>query len=269
MNKLLLPLLSLGLLCSAHASDFAINGEQCDLNLNHDLHVNQQTFSVSDGERQLYRFDQGQLYVEQKPIHLSEEQRQALERFQQELMESSEELVALVDEGLALAAMALEEVFAELSQWGVEQPDSNGLMQKVQQRVHGEMQDGKGGYTLSQSSLNSMDEELDKAIEDEIEQVVSQSVGSMLMMLGSAIANGEGESFEAKMESFGRSMEAMGERIEQQVGSHAEQIEQQAQGMCERWMALDEQEQQLQRIIPEINAYDLIVSGDPDLAWLR
>ncbi|MBY5992613.1 YggN family protein [Ferrimonas balearica] len=242
---------------------------QCDLSLNFDLSLTPEQLVVSDGDEELYRIRGDRLWVRGQEVELDSEQRQLVRDYHAEMERQVPEVLALVDDSLLLAGEALDAVFTELAEIGVDPGQGSRIMDTIRDKVAQRMHADDGTYHLGAQSVDKLGEDLDSELESQIEEVVAQSVGSLLMALGDAMANGTGEDFEQKMEAFGNRMERMGEQLETQLEAKASLIEERAESLCQEWMALDQLEQQMQRSIPQMAEFDLVVQGDPDLAWLR
>lgn len=244
-------------------------GDECELSLNYDVELERNLLRVSDEGELLYRIEGDRLWVRGKEVELNREQQAMVQDYYAEMERQLPKVVDLANDALKLAGSALDAVFTELSEFGVSPDQGSDIMGTIQDKVNASMRTDNGGYRLGANSLDSLSDELDQALESEIEEVVSKSVGGILMALGQAMSEGENGDFEQRMEDFGQRMERMGERIEAEMEVQAEALEQQANALCEEWLVLDEMEQQLQRNIPEMAEFDLVVHGDPDLAMLR
>ncbi len=244
-------------------------GDECELSLNYDVELERNRLQVSDDGETLYRIEGDRLWVRGKEVQLNDEQRAMVQDYFAEMERQLPKVVDLATDALNLAGSALDAVFSELAEFGVSPDQGSEIMTGIQQKVEASMRTENGGYRLGANALDSLGNELDEVMENEIEEVVSKSIGGVLMALGQAMSEGENGDFEQRMEDFGQRMERMGERIEAEMEVQAAALEQQANALCDEWLALDKLEQQLQRHIPEMAEFDLVVQGDPDLAMLR
>jgi len=100
------------------------------------------------------------------------------------------------------------------------------------------------------NELTSRDADgLSQELESEIESLIKESSGHMMVLIGKMMLKGEGgmKDFEQQMEAFGESMEARGE-----------QLEKSANAMCGKMERLEALETQMQEQIPAIAAFDLL-----------
>ncbi|MBY6186377.1 YggN family protein [Marinobacter hydrocarbonoclasticus] len=253
---------------SAESSGYQL-GDSCDLSLNYDIELNREQLIVSDEGNTLYKIRGDQLWVRGEAISLDSSQRQLVRDYHAEMERQLPKVIELAGDALNLAGRALDAVFTELSEFGLDPNQGSEIMESIERKVNASMRTEDGGYRLGANSMDTFGDELDQALESEIEEVVSQSVGGMLVALGQAMTEGDSSDFEQRMEDFGSRMERMGERIESEMDAQAQVLEERATELCEEWMVLDELEQQMQRTIPEMAEFDLVVQGDPDLAMLR
>lgn len=98
------------------------------------------------------------------------------------------------------------------------------------------------------------------AIGPAIEQAVSESVGAMLVAVGTSLQDGEG-SFTERMEAFGERMERLGEEIEQRVEPQVEHLEAQADVLCAELQVLALREAAMKRRVPELAGLRILERG--------
>ncbi|WP_298444854.1 DUF2884 family protein [uncultured Ferrimonas sp.] len=249
----------------AFGAQIDVDGNQCQVELNYDLQVSPQQLVISDKQQTLYHFEDGQLLVDGQKVALTPEQRYQLEQFQQQLLIGSKDLVAIVNSALSLAADVISQVFQELN---IDSDTPEQLMASLQQEVAKAVSAEDGSYQLLSQSFDQAGDEIGEAVESQMEQLMSEGIGQLLMSLGESMSNGEG-SFEQRMENFASSMENMGERIEQQVELRADNLEVQAEQLCSQWQKLDLQEQRIHDLVPQLQPYELVTAEQNELAFLR
>ncbi|WP_169628083.1 DUF2884 family protein [Ferrimonas senticii] len=247
------------------AVDFDFSNQHCQMALGHDVQVSPTKLVISDTQQQRYRFEQGQLYVDGQAVQLTPQQRQQLQQFQQRLLDGSQELLALVNDALTLAAGVISGIMQEFQ---LEQDQPDQWLAKLQQHIEGGLSVNDGEYHLTAAGIDSSGEQLGDAIGAEIEQAITSNIGQLLITVGQSLSDGEG-SFEQRLEAFAQSMEQMGERIEQQVEQQGQQLEQRGQQLCDQWQQIQQQESQLHQALPQLKAYPIIDVADNELTWLR
>ena len=100
-----------------------------------------------------------------------------------------------------------------------------------------------------------IEQQFDENFEQAVEQAMVQSIGSVLMALGSQMVSSGGD-----MDEFEQRMERMGEQIEQRVELQAANIEQRADTLCHSFSELAEQEAQLVSMVPELSDFQLLIT---------
>ncbi|MBY6017656.1 YggN family protein [Halomonas denitrificans] len=265
VRSVMLVLALLGFGAAAEPSQFNI-GDECELSLSYDIELERDSLEVSDAGESLYRIQGDQLWVRGKSVDLDASQRTLVRDYHAEMERQLPKVLELVNDALMLVGSVLDTVFTELSDFGLDPSQGTDVMARIQDKVDASMRTENGGIRLSANAMDDFSNELDQALESEIESVISASMGGMLMALGQAMSDGDAEQ---RLEDFGTRMERMGERIETEMDAQANVLEQRANAMCGDWQQLDKLEQQMQRQIPELAEFDLVVKGDPELAMLR
>lgn len=247
---------------AANASDI-----NCDINFNHDLIVSENSLEVRDEGKVLYRFDGHNLLVDGKTVDLSSQQYNSMVAFQSQFYDQMPATMAVIEEALAVAGVAVDAVVEHLSQMDIDMSMLEGFMDELSQSITEHIQQDDGSYRLVSGDFDNFGVGYEGELEQQIEAAVSQSIGSIMMQMGSAMVNGEGETFASQMEAFGERMETMSAQIEQEVAQRERSLEQDANQLCMNWQELDKLEQEMQKQIPELKAFDLIQSSDNELAY--
>ncbi|EDQ01763.1 DUF2884 family protein [Shewanella benthica] len=108
------------------------------------------------------------------------------------------------------------------------------------------------------STQSSLEDTFGEEFEQEVEQLVKNSIGTMMINLGSEMLSGDGDSFEQKMQAFGQKMENVSQDIEQQMEVQAQDLKARADKMCDNLQNLIALEQKLRIAVPELEKYPLI-----------
>ncbi|QIZ75714.1 DUF2884 family protein [Ferrimonas lipolytica] len=249
----------------AMATELEFGDNQCEVNLNYDVNVSSERLQVIEQQQTLYEFDGTVLRVGEQTITLTDEQRLQLERFQQQLLQGSSDIVALATEAIIMATEVLAEIYTELN---IDSNTPEQLMMALQQQLDTAISADHGSYHLASQSLESATTEMEAVIETHVEKIATEGIGQLFMSMGKAMSDGEG-SFEQRMTDFGQSMEQMGERIEQRVEQSSTKMEAQGQRLCEQWQRLDLQEQRVRDLVPQLQQYNLVTAEQNKLAFLR
>ena len=100
---------------------------------------------------------------------------------------------------------------------------------------------------------SGFNEGFDDELSEEIESLVSRSVGRLMIALGTQMLFGDGDS-----EAFEQRMEAFGEELEQQMELKAEHIEEKADELCDTLIAVESSESKLRYSIPELKNFNML-----------
>ena len=251
-TKIALTLTAL-LSTSAFAHDSDGRHNSCDININQSIKVTPAYVQILDGDKSLYRItDDSRLYAQGKRIHLNSEQQALVDEYHDLMQELAPQVAHLVTQGLDMAKDAVEQVFTEL--FGDEtqlQDKVQTIVAKFEDRIAPLIDEEAGEYYLPKDEIANGGEDLSREIESEVETLMKESAGHMMVLIGKMMLKGEGgmEDFEQKMEAFGESMEARGEALEKS-----------AEAMCVKMEKLEVLETKMQKEIPEIAAFDLLKS---------
>ena len=130
------------------------------------------------------------------------------------------------------------------------------LMNSVQSRFDEVAYRDGDTFTLAKDNVNGIDEAFGEEFEQEVEELVARSMGSILAMVGEAMTNGEGN-FVERMERFGTRMESLGDRVERDMENMGAHLEAASAEVCMDVLHVASLEQGLRKDIPELESYEL------------
>lgn len=259
--KMLIPLVAaLAVTTAVVAGDNAYSPDNCetDISLKYGVSVNPDGVRVFDEDRTLYTMaDEGRLWIEGNEVDLTETQRRQIADYAAEVSKLIPEIVNLISGALGVAGsslgIAFGEIFGHDSAISVEM---ESLMDSVQARFDDVAYRDGDTYTLAEDNVNGIDEAFGEEIEQELEDLVARSVGSILGMVGKAMTSGEG-SFAERMERFGMQMENLGDKLEQDMENMGAHLEAASAEVCMDVRHVASLEQGLRQEIPELESYEL------------
>ncbi|UCX06586.1 DUF2884 family protein [Shewanella glacialimarina] len=259
-QKLLTGLVFSGLIFTAGAftpamAKMSLKDQSCNVTLNYDVTVEPKSLKVSEKGLEKYRIDVGQLFVEGKAVNLSAQQQKLLTQYSDEVSRQVPEVIDLVGEVVGLATQAVTMAMTPLlGDAAGSQIDK--LMNGIEQRID-TMAYQHGDKFFIGSTESSLEETFNDEFEQEMENIISNSIGSLMMSMGSQIMSSEGGSFEEKMNAFAIKMENVGKDIELQMESQSEALEARADKVCGDFEQLMVLENQLRKDIPQLAPYKL------------
>lgn len=229
--------------------------ERCEVALNYDVMVEPKKLVMSEKGTEKYRIEADKLFVEGKQVNLTDKQKKLVTQYADEVSSQVPEVIEVMNEAVALASQAVSMALTPLM------GDAAGIkldemMVGVQKRVDS-VAYKKGGRFYLGATKDSMQSTFNDEFEQEMEQIVQNSIGAIMMNLGGQIMSGGGENFEAKMDAFSKKMDNLGQDIEQQVESQSKGLEAKADRLCDRFTNLLVLENQLRQAVPELAPYAL------------
>ncbi len=248
----------------------AHSNQSCNIEFDKDLVINSNSVQLQDSGNTLWLInDEGQLTLNGKTVKVNTETRELLRDYQAGIRHQTVATVALVEDALLMASEALTTVLNELTGKSLDDyPAMQQALAKISDAANQVVvQDGDNTY-LYGSRLDTIDQAFGPEFEQAIEEAVTQSMGSIMMLVGKAMTSGEGN-FEQRMEAFGAKMEKFGENLEAKMDIKAAALEQRGDAFCAQVTQLDALETRIQQQIPAMQQYDLFQKGDGALSVRR
>jgi hypothetical protein len=234
------------------------NSHSCEVSLNYDISVEPKKLVVSQKGEEKYSVVMNKLFVEGKEVELNASQRALLTQYSDELSTQVPQVIDLVNSAVVMASgavsMALTPLLGDASGAKLDE-----LMAGMQKRIDTVAYRNGDSFFLG-ATESSLEKAFNEEFEQEIEQLVQNSIGSILMSVGAQMMSAEGGDFQQKMESFGKKMEAIGDDIETQMAAQATDLETKADKLCESFQSLMVLEGRLRAEIPQMAAYPLASS---------
>ena len=266
MKKLLIALSTVTLMStSAIASDnnYSFSSSHCSVNVNYGVVIDPNSIRfVEDSQTHVQINNNEQLFVNGKQVNLDAKQQALVSEYSEQLNAQVPGVVKLASDAVDIAFNAIRHVVAGFS--GEDSGNSERLEEiftRINDKVEKRFGEKDGSFYLAQQNFDEFDRFMEDELEQEIEAIVKDSVGDILIALGSAINNEDGD-FEQKMEAFGTRMETMGEEVEAAVEDKAQELEKQADVLCANLKDIDQIEYQLQNSISALSDFNLITVGD-------
>jgi hypothetical protein len=246
-------------LTSISSAVMAHDNNSCNINFDKDISISRELVSMKDAGNELWRINSaGQLWLDGKMIDTDRSTQRMLRDYQAGIRTQTLETVALVEDALVLAADAVNAVLVELTGDNL---DSHPALQTALAKIKTSTESivARSGDTIDiyGSRFDGLDDAFGEEFEQAIEEAVTSSLGSIMMIVGKAMTSGEGN-FEQRMEAFGQKMERFGEDLEARMETKTELLEQRGEAMCAGLQQLDVLESQIQQAIPQMQKYDLI-----------
>lgn len=246
-------------LTSISTAVMAQDEHSCNVNFDKDLSINSQLVSMKDAGTELWRINNsGQLWLYGKAVTTDHDTQALLREYQAGIRTQTLETVALVEDALVLASDAVSSVLTELTGDSLQQhPTLQTALDKIKTSTESIVVRSGDTIDIYGSRFDNLDNAFGPEFEQAIEEAVTSSMGSIMMLVGKAMASGEGN-FEQRMEAFGERMQRFGEDLEARMDIKAQALEQRGDAMCANLQQLDTLETQIQQAIPQMQQHDLI-----------
>lgn len=119
-------------------------------------------------------------------------------------------------------------------------------------------------YYIAPQDFNDFDEIFAGQFEQEIEEIISSSLGSILVAVGEAMTASEDQNSEARVDTFDDRIASLSQNLEFEVGDKAKALESRAAMFCDKLLELDKLEDNIQMNIPQLANFNLIDAGQDD-----
>lgn len=229
----------------------------CEANINGELSfADNQLLVKSTTKQDIVIMADGLVLVDGKTIDMNGQQTQLAKRYYQDVEASIPMVVDVTVEALRITNIALTEVFTGLLGEDSQLPSKiKNRLDDVAKAIEDHVYQNPDSLTFNSAYLEKdlgLDDNLDAEIENIQNELVSEAMGEMFVLLGKAMLSGDSD-----FSKFEQRMEKLGEEIEQRVESASVQIEKAAEKLCDKMHSLDETENQLQSV-QELRHLDMI-----------
>lgn len=237
-----------------HGTNISFSGDSCEVEFQNDVRIKPSELEIFTADNHTMVFaDNGKLMIDGQMLALNSQQRQAINDYSDSLRSQLPEVANIALDGVKIAGVAVEEVANAFNISGLD--SINELMGDIQLEVENTFYQ-QGAFVMGQQSFSEFGENFENHFDEQIESAVQsammQSMGSILMAIGSELTGSGGD-----MQAFEQRMENMGAQIEEKVELQANQLEKRADALCGNFSTIAAQEQQLVKLVPELKGYQL------------
>lgn len=221
---------------------------QCNVELHGNMSLENNVLTVQLDNNSQMRIDQNKtLFIDNQAMALSATQQGWVNDYYDGINQAAPQAANIATEAVALASTAVNEVFTELLG-----SNSNALadlsekLQSLDRKIQYNFYAENGDIRLSSESFENdqfFGQEWEGQFEQAIEEVVTDSIGHLMVAIGTQMifSGGDMDEFEQKMQRFG-------EQIEDKIEYQASALEDKAEQLCATLQKVDYAEQQLQQI---------------------
>ncbi len=244
--------------CNAYAHE----DNDCNVDLDGGLKINEQVIEFSQDKTALYRIEHDQyLYIDDQSIALTDKQQALVNEYSSAIKASVPQAKGIAISAIDLAIDGVNLAFTELL--GENNDVSIELTEKlavIREEISTKFSTEQGFYIDEDGFADDgvFGDDFEQRIESAVEDAVQNSIGSLMIALGQEMlfSGGDSDAFETKMAAFG-------EKIETDMEARGELIEKQGLALCQSIVKLDQLEEQLKAEFTELNEVNIIsVSHD-------
>ena len=242
----------------------AQSNAHCNIHFNHGVIIDPEHIRILKRDITYVQFNNtGQLFVNGREIALNTQQQTLINQYSSRIRKQIPELVDIAIEGVDLGLKAVNKVIAGLT------GENSAAHQKLQKRfdelhwrIRKRFNHSADSYYIAPQDLDDFDEIFAGEFEQEIEEIVADSIGTILGAVGEAITNQEIEaaSNEQRSGNLGNRIESMSDDLALEINSKASSLESKADAFCNKLIELDILESEIQSQISILSNYNLVES---------
>ena len=264
MRLLKKSLLSTALLSTALISgtvySTSAKADYCNVNFNYGVIISPKHVRILDhGKTYVQINGESQLFINGRETELTPEQKSLVKNYSEGIRDQVPQIVFIAIEGVEIGLKAVNKVIGGLT--GENSASHRKIQEKfddMQMRLRKKFNHSDKSYYIAPQDFDDFDEIFAGEFEEEIEEIVSESIGTILMAVGEAMAHRDEVSIEQRVSTFDDRFEEMGEELKLEIGTRASQLEAKAEQFCMSLTSLDTIETEMQLTIPILNEFNLI-----------
>ncbi|ASP46979.1 DUF2884 family protein [Cognaticolwellia beringensis] len=237
-----------------------VNAQQCDINFNYGVIIDPAHIRmINKGQTYVQINGQHQLFVNGREISLSNEQKKQLSEYTIGIRAQVPAIVSIAIEGVELGLKAVNKVISSLTgENSASHQQFQDKFDEMKWRLRSRFNHSDESYYIAPQDFDDFDEIFAGEFEKEIETIVTDSVGTILVAVGEAMTHREEKSTEQRVETFDQRIEMMGNDIKLDISNQANALENKAEIICASLIKLNQIENELQLGIPALVDFNLI-----------
>jgi hypothetical protein len=255
----MIKIFSLLLLCLLSSNSFA---EQCSVNFNYGVIIAPHHLRILEHSRTIIQINnENQLFVEGREITLTDNQQQLITQFSVGIRKQVPEIVSLAIEGVEVGLKAVNKAIGSLT------GENSAAQQKIQTkfdelkwRIRTRFNHSANNYFIAPQDFADFDNIFTGEFEQEIEEIISNSIGTILLAVGEAMVTDSSDNYgsEERLSTFDTRIESMGKSLEFDISANADALKIKAEKFCFELSQLDEIEKKINHSIKALHNFNLI-----------
>ena len=243
--------------------------QQCSINLNYGVIIDPKHIRIVDkGKTQVQINDTKQLFIKGREVFLSDDQQLLLTSFSAGIRQKIPEIVSIAIEGVDIGLKAVNEIVTGLTgENSASQQQVQAKFDELKWRIRARFNQSANNYYIAPQDLNDYDEMFTGEFEQEIEAMISTSIGSLLEAVGQSIlaeSDNTEDGSDTRITTYDERLKSISKGLELAVTDRAKALDKKAAIFCQKLSRLDKIETQLHQVIPALREYNLIETISSD-----
>ena len=258
-KKLLLSVALTSALMSGHAfaHDSSFQNNSCDMELDGHIQYYQGDLTVQMDNGLVMTIDSHHnMTIDGESVSLDSEQQRWVSEYYNNIDIAIPMTLNIASEGLQIANVAVSEVFTELLGGDQMGDDFRELFDSLETKLNTSFYDDAGNIRVDSTKFDEpgwFDESWEQEFEAQIESLISESMGRILIAVGTQMLWEGGD-----MSEFEQKMERWGEDLEYRLESQAAALEEKGDALCKVLKKADYAEGKMQASISGLDDLNLL-----------
>lgn len=243
-------------------SVFKIQAEQCSVNFNYGVIIDPDHIRMIDHGKTVVQInDENQLFIEGRELALNIEQQTLVKQFSLGIRAQVPEIVSIAIEGVDIGLKAVSKAIGSLTgENSASQQKIQTKFEELKWRIRTRFNQSANNYYIAPQDFADFDDIFTGEFEQEIEEIISDSIGTILSAVGEAIIsdNSARSNHEQRLSTFDDRMENLGKDLELEISASANALEGKAETFCLKLTELDLIESKIHLAIKPLKQFNLI-----------
>jgi len=243
-------------------TSFDSKAKQCSVNFNYGVIIDPNHIRMTEKGITVVQINgESQLFVEGIQQTLSIEQQSLISQFSLGIRSQVPEIVSIAIEGVDIGLKAVNKAIGSLT------GENSAAQQKIQTkfdelkwRIRTRFNQSANNYYIAPQDFNDFADIFTGEFEQEIEEIISDSIGTILLAVGEAMISDDSDSpgSEKRISTFDERIETMGKDLELEVSASTNALANKAEQFCLQLSELDKIEHEIQHSIKSLKRFNLI-----------
>jgi len=238
----------------------------CDVNFNYGVVIDPSHLRIINHGQTLVQINnEQQLFIKGREVNLTEPQKQDLRLYAQGIRTQVPEIVSIAIEGIELGLKAVNKIIGSLT------GENSATHQKIQEsfsemqaRLRLRFNQSDQNYYIAPQDFDDFDQIIAGDLEQEIQEIVNDSIGTILSAVGEAMTTNDDDDLEHRVETMAERIEEISDNIDVEIDKPVDKLNAKTIQFCKNLIKLDHKESSMQKSIPALAAYDLIRTTNED-----